>query len=248
METTDWSALGFDYRKTDWNVRYSYTDGKWSPMEVTQDEYIKMHMSASCLHYGIELFEGLKAFRGVDGKVRLFRVADNARRLQSSAERLCLPVPSIEMIVDACIEVVKRNERFVPPYGTGASLYLRPVMFGTTVGLGVKPAKEALLIVYCSPVGAYFKGGIKPIRVAIDREQDRAAPRGTGDVKGRAATMRPACFRERKDMNWAIPISCISMPPNINISKSAVLPTFSASKRVSMLPRNHLRCCPLLPI
>ena len=87
------------------------------------------------------------------------------------------------MIVDACIEVVKRNERFVPPYGTGASLYLRPVMFGTTVGLGVKPAREALLIVYCSPVGAYFKSGIKPIRVAIDREQDRAAPRGTGDVK-----------------------------------------------------------------
>ena len=164
METTDWSALGFDYCKTDWNVRYSYTDGKWSPMEVTQDEYIKMHMSASCLHYGIELFEGLKAF-------------------QSSAERLCLPVPSVEMIVDACVEVVKRNERFIPPYGTGASLYLRPVMFGTTVGLGVKPAKEALLIVYCSPVGAYFKGGIKPIRVAVDREQDRAAPRGTGDVK-----------------------------------------------------------------
>ena len=183
MENTDWSALGFDYRKTDYNVRYSFADGKWSDMVVTDDEYIQMHMSASCLHYGIELFEGLKAFRGVDGKVRLFRVADNARRLQSSAKRLCLPVPSIEMIVDACIEVVKRNERFVPPYGTGASLYLRPVMFGTTVGLGVKPAREALLIVYCSPVGAYFKSGIKPIRVAIDREQDRAAPRGTGDVK-----------------------------------------------------------------
>jgi len=129
--------LGFDYRKTDYNVRYSFADGKWSDMVVTDDEYIQMHMSASCLHYGIELFEGLKAFRGVDGKVRLFRVADNARRLQSSAKRLCLPVPSIEMIVDACIEVVKRNERFVPPYGTGA----------------------------------------------IDREQDRAAPRGTGDVK-----------------------------------------------------------------
>ena len=159
MENTDWSALGFDYRKTDYNVRYSFADGKWSDMVVTDDEYIQMHMSASCLHYGIELFEGLKAFRGVDGKVRLFRVADNARRLQSSAKRLCLPVPSIEMIVDACIEVVKRNERFVPPYGTGASLYLRPVMFGTTVGLGVKPAREALLIVYCSPVGAYLKVG-----------------------------------------------------------------------------------------
>ena len=94
MENTDWSALGFDYRKTDYNVRYSFADGKWSDMVVTDDEYIQMHMSASCLHYGIELFEGLKAFRGVDGKVRLFRVADNARRLQSSAKRLCLPVPS----------------------------------------------------------------------------------------------------------------------------------------------------------
>lgn len=179
----DWSALGFNYYKTDWNVRFHFTDGKWSEMEVTDDEYIKMHMSASCLHYGIELFEGLKAFRGIDGKVRLFRVDENARRLQSSAKRLCLPEPSLEMIIDACVEVVRRNERFIPPYGTGASLYLRPVMFGTTAGLGVKPAKDALLIVYCSPVGAYFKSGIKPILVAIDREQDRAAPRGTGDVK-----------------------------------------------------------------
>lgn len=179
----DWGALGFDYRKTDFNARYTFTDDKWSDMVVTDDEYIRMHMSASCLHYGIELFEGLKAFRGVDGKVRLFRVRDNAERLRASAERLCLPVPTVDMVVDACIEVVKRNERFIPPYGSGASLYLRPVMFGTTAGLGVRPAKDALLIVYCSPVGAYFKEGIKPILVAVDREQDRAAPRGTGDVK-----------------------------------------------------------------
>ncbi len=179
----DWGALGFGYTKTDYNVRYNFTDGKWSDMQVTDNEYIDMHMSASCLHYGIELFEGLKAFRGVDGKVRLFRADENAKRLISSAERLCLPVPSEEMILRACEEVVRLNERFVPPYETGASLYLRPVMFGTTVGLGVKPATDALLIVYCSPVGAYFKGGMTTIKVAIDREQDRAAPRGTGDVK-----------------------------------------------------------------
>ena len=183
MEQMDWGSLGFNYYKTDWNVRFTFADGKWSEMERTQDEYIKMHMSASCLHYGTELFEGLKAFRGVGGKVRLFRVEDNARRLQSSAERLCLPVPPLEMIVEACKEVVRLNERFVPPYGTGASLYLRPLMFGTMVGLGVKPSKEAMLIVFCSPVGAYFKEGIKPIMVALDRDQDRAAPRGTGDVK-----------------------------------------------------------------
>ena len=183
MENIEWGALGFDYHKTDVNVRFAYKNGKWSEMQVTDDEYVQMHMSASCLHYGIELFEGLKAFRGVDGKVRLFRVKDNARRLLNSAERLCLPQPTEEMIVEACMEVVRRNERFIPPYGTGASLYLRPVMFGTMVGLGVKPSSEALLIVYCSPVGAYFKSGIKPITVALDREQDRAAPRGTGDVK-----------------------------------------------------------------
>ena len=179
----DWSALGFDYHKTDWNIRYTFSDGKWSAMEVSADEYIKMHMSSFCLHYGLELFEGLKAFRGVDGKVRLFRVEENARRLRASAERLCLPVPTVEMIVEGCKEVVRRNEAYIPPYGTGASLYLRPVMFGTSVGLGVKPAKEAMLIIYASPVGAYFKEGIKPIKVALDREQDRAAPRGTGDVK-----------------------------------------------------------------
>ena len=152
-------------------------------MEFSDDEYIRMHMSSFCLHYGLELFEGLKAFRGADGKVRIFRVADNARRLRTSAERLCLPVPTVEMIVEGCKEVVRRNEAYIPPYGTGASLYLRPVMFGTSVGLGVKPAKEAMLIIYASPVGAYFKEGIKPIKVALDREQDRAAPRGTGDVK-----------------------------------------------------------------
>ena len=98
--------MSFDYTKTDVNARYSFTGGKWSDMEITADEYIRMHMSASCLHYGIELFEGLKAFRGVDGKVRLFRVEDNARRLQSSAKRLCLPVPTVEMVVEACKEVV----------------------------------------------------------------------------------------------------------------------------------------------
>lgn len=179
----NWGALGFGYTKTDYNVRYTFTDGKWSEMEITDNEYINMHMSASCLHYGIELFEGLKAFRGVDGKIRLFRAEENAKRLQSSCRRLCLPVPSIEMIVRACEETVRLNARFVPPYETGASLYLRPVMFGTTVGLGVKPATDALLIVYCSPVGPYFKGGMKTIKVVIDRGQDRAAPRGTGDVK-----------------------------------------------------------------
>ncbi|MBP3483421.1 MAG: branched-chain amino acid aminotransferase [Alistipes sp.] len=183
MENLDWGALGFDYRKTDFNARFYYRDGKWSDMEICDSEYINMHMSAACLHYGLELFEGLKAFRGKDGKVRLFRVKDNALRMQSSARRLCLPVPTVDMFVDACCEVVRRNERFIPPYGTGASLYLRPLLIGTNAVLGVKAATEAMLVIFASPVGAYFKEGLKPISVIIDREQDRAAPRGTGDVK-----------------------------------------------------------------
>lgn len=159
MENIDWSALGFDYHKTDVNVRYYFTDGKWSDMEVTSDEYIKMHMSASCLHYGIELFEGLKAFRGVDGKVRLFRVEDNARRLRSSAERLCLPLPTVEMVVNACVEVVRRNEAYIPPYGTGASLYLRPVMFGTTPAWGSKPCKGCFADCLLFTCGCLFQAG-----------------------------------------------------------------------------------------
>lgn len=183
MVNIDWKNLGFDYVKTNVNARFYYKDGVWSEMEITDDEYIKMHMSTTCLHYGLECFEGLKAFRGVDGKVRLFRADENAKRMQASARKLCLPVPSVEMFVDACREVVSRNIDFVPPYESGASLYLRPVLIGSKVGLGVKASPEAMFIVFCSPVGPYFKGGMKPIKVVVDRMQDRAAPRGTGDIK-----------------------------------------------------------------
>ncbi|MBE6220528.1 MAG: branched-chain amino acid aminotransferase [Rikenellaceae bacterium] len=183
MVNIDWKNLGFDYMKTDVNARFYFKDGAWSEMEITDDEYIKMHMSTTCLHYGLECFEGLKAFRGVDGKVRIFRADENAKRMQSSARKLCLPVPTVEMFVEACREVVKRNIDYVPPYESGASLYLRPVLIGSKVGLGVKASPEAMLIVFCSPVGPYFKGGMKPIKVVVDRMQDRAAPRGTGDIK-----------------------------------------------------------------
>ena len=183
MKNIDWKNLGFDYMKTDVNARFYFKDGAWSEMEITDDEYIKMHMSTTCLHYGLECFEGLKAFRGVDGKVRIFRADENAKRMQSSARKLCLPVPTVEMFVEACREVVKRNIDYVPPYESGASLYLRPVLIGSKVGLGVKASPEAMFIVFCSPVGPYFKGGMKPIKVVVDRMQDRAAPRGTGDIK-----------------------------------------------------------------
>lgn len=180
----EWSELRFDYYKTDYNVRYSFTPSEgWSSMQLSTDEYLPVPLAAACLHYGSSLFEGLKAFRGADGKVRIFRLEETVKRLQSSAERLCMPVPTREIIVEACTEVVRRNLRHLPPYGTGAAMYLRPVEIGTSTSFGVKPSEEALFVVFCSPVGPYFKGGIRPIDVAIDRLQDRVAVNGTGDVK-----------------------------------------------------------------
>lgn len=183
MENIDWASLPFNYFKTDYNVRIYYKDGKWSEPELTRDEHIAIHMSAPCLHYGVEAFEGLKAFRGPDDKVRLFRPDENGKRLASSARKLCMAELPVETFVEMCKMVVKANERFVPPYGTGASLYLRPLEIGTDPLLGVHPGKEFMVCIFAAPVGAYFKEGIKPIRVVVNAEYDRAAPRGTGDVK-----------------------------------------------------------------
>ncbi len=182
-ELLDWGSLGFGYVKTDYNVRCYYRNGKWGELELSSDETINMHMAATCLHYGQEAFEGLKAYRGKDGKVRMFRVADNARRMISSGDYLCMQSPSVELFTEACIKAVKANERFIPPYGTGASLYLRPLLIGMGAQVGVKPATEYMFLVFVTPVGPYFKEGFKPIRAMIEPYYDRAAPHGMGHVK-----------------------------------------------------------------
>ena len=183
MEKTDWASLGFGYHKTDYNVRCYYRNGKWGELEVTQDETITLHMGATCLHYGQEAFEGQKAFRGKDGKIRIFRIHDNAKRMIRSAEGVVMqPVPE-ELFVEACLKAVKLNERFVPPYESGASLYIRPLLIGLGEQVGVKPAPEYLFVVFVTPVGPYFKEGFKPTPMAIMRGYDRAAPLGTGTIK-----------------------------------------------------------------
>ena len=179
----DWKNLGFGYVKTDWNVRCHFKDGKWSAPEATQDENVNIHIGSTCLHYGQEAFEGMKAFRGKDGKVRIFRIEDNAKRLISSAQYLMMAEPPVELFTEAVTQAVKLNEKFIPPYGTGASLYMRPVLFGHGANVGVGPAKEYTLIVFVTPVGPYFKEGFKPIASIVDRYHDRAAPLGTGHVK-----------------------------------------------------------------
>lgn len=179
----DWSNLSFGYIPTDYNVRCRYKDGKWGEIEVSQSESIDMHIAATCLHYGQEVFEGLKAFRGSDGKIRIFRPEENARRIISSAEGIKMaPIPE-ELFLEMVKKVVKLNERFVPPYGSGASLYIRPIELGMSAQIGVHPSTEYLFIILVTPVGPYFKEGFRPTNICIMREFDRVAPKGTGRWK-----------------------------------------------------------------
>jgi len=179
----DWKSLRFGYSDTDCNVRCYYSDGKWGEIQVETSTTIEMHMAASSLHYGQEIFEGLKAFRGRDGKIRVFRIEENARRIIESAKGLLMaPVP-VELFVEMVKKVVKLNERFVPPYESGASLYIRPLEIGMSPRVGVAPASEYLFVIMVMPVGPYFKEGIKPTKVCITREYDRVAPKGTGRWK-----------------------------------------------------------------
>jgi branched-chain amino acid aminotransferase len=183
METIDWKNIGFGYMKTDFNVRCTYKDGAWGELEVSDSEMVTMHMAATCIHYGQESFEGLKAFRGQDGKIRIFRMDENAKRMQDSSHGTMMAVLPIEKFEEAVLKVVKLNERFVPPYESGASLYIRPFLFGTGPQVGVKPASEYMFIVFVTPVGPYFKGGFQTTPFVIMREFDRSAPLGMGKYK-----------------------------------------------------------------
>ena len=183
MKDLDWSNLSFGYTKTNYNVRCTYSNGKWGELEVSDSEKIDLHIAATCLHYGQEAFEGLKAFRGKDDKIRVFRMNENAKRLQSSAKGVFMQEVPLDLFEKAVKKVVSLNKEFVPPYGSGASLYIRPLLIGTSGLLGVKPSDEYQFIVLVSPVGPYFKEGFKPTPVAVLRGYDRAAPLGTGTIK-----------------------------------------------------------------
>ena len=183
MKNLDWSNIGFGYRKTDYNVRCYYRDGAWGEIEVSSSEHINMHMAATCLHYGQEAFEGLKAFRGKDGKVRIFRLEANAERLQSTCDGILMPQVSVELFRKMVAKVVELNKDYIPPYESGASLYIRPLLIGTSAQVGVHPASEYLFIIFVTPVGPYFKGGFSTNPYVIIREYDRSAPLGTGKYK-----------------------------------------------------------------
>ena len=178
----DWKNLGFGYIKTDYRFVSNYKDGKWDEGELSTDSEITMSESAGVLQYAQTCFEGLKAYTTADGHVVCFRLDLNAQRMAASCERLEMPVYPEEKFVEAVEKVVKANIDWVPPYGTGATLYIRPYMFGSSAVIGVKPAEEYQFRIFTTPVGPYFKGGVKPITLRVP-DFDRAAPRGTGHVK-----------------------------------------------------------------
>ena len=183
MKDLDWGNLSFGYMRTNYNVRCYYRDGKWGEIEVCSDEYLNLHMAATSLHYGQEAFEGLKAYRCPDGKVRVFRMDENAARLQRTCQGIVMPEVPTDLFEEMVAKVVRLNQEFIPPYESGATLYIRPLLIGTSAQVGVHPAKEYCCLNFVTPVGPYFKGGFATNPYVIIREYDRAAPLGTGTYK-----------------------------------------------------------------
>ena len=183
MKEIDWSNLGFGYHKTNYNVRCFYRNGKWGEIEISSDEYVNMHIAATCLHYGQEAFEGLKAYRCPDGKVRVFRTDENAARLQSTCRGIMMPEVPTELFNTMVDKAIILNQDFIPTYESGATLYVRPLLVGMSAQVGVHPATEYMFLIFVTPVGPYFKGGFSTNPYVIMRDHDRAAPLGTGIYK-----------------------------------------------------------------
>lgn len=180
--TIDWSNLGFSYIKTPWRFLATWKDGSWNEGELTEDNYLHIHEGSTALHYGQQCFEGLKAYRRKDGGINLFRPDENSKRMNRSAYRLRMPEVPENFFLDAVKQVVKANQEYVPPYGSGAALYIRPLLIGVGENIGVSPAPEYIFTVFCMPVGPYFKGGLTPTNFIVS-DYDRAAPNGTGAAK-----------------------------------------------------------------
>ena len=178
----DWGNLGFGYMQTDWRYVANFKNGQWDEGGLTDKATIEMSECACVLQYAQTCFEGLKAYTTEDGRIVCFRPDLNAARMAESARRLKMPAFPEDRFLDAVVQTVRANAAWVPPYGSGATMYLRPFMFGSDAIIGVKPATEYQFRVFATPVGPYFKGGAKPVTVRIS-DLDRAAPRGTGHVK-----------------------------------------------------------------
>jgi branched-chain amino acid aminotransferase len=201
MMDIDWKHLPFGYFKTDYNVRAYNRNGVWGELEISSSEYINIHIAATALHYGQEAFEGMKAYRGKDGKVRVFRWEENAKRMQRSAQGVMMAEVPADLFKKAIFKVIELNKKYIPPSGLGAALYLRPLLIGSGPDVGVKPSREYLFMVFAGPVGPYFKEGFNPVDIQIISDYDRAAPNGTGHIKvgGNYAASLIALDRGKKE-------------------------------------------------
>ncbi len=179
----DWNKLGFEYYPTSCHIRTTYKNGKWGRPVLKKSSTITMSIAATCLHYGQACFEGMKAFTCKDGKVRIFRPEENMKRMNDTARYIHCPELPPEIFIESVRKVVAANVDYVPPYGTGGALYIRPLLIGTGPRIGVAPSDQYDFIVLTVPVGAYYKGNIKPVDAIILDEYDRAAPQGTGHIK-----------------------------------------------------------------
>jgi len=191
----DWNSLGFSYRPVKSNIRFHYRDGKWNDGELYTHDRLELSIAANCLHYGQTAFEGMKAFRCKDGKIRVFRPQENSCRMNKTADHLLMPAIPEAMFLNAVQRVVSDNADYVPPYGTGGTLYIRPLLIGTTAQIGINASLEYEFIILVTPVGPYYKGGIKPVDAYVCEDYDRAAPHGTGHIKtagNYAASLKPS--------------------------------------------------------
>lgn len=210
MVDIKWEELGFSYIKMPYRFIAHWQDGAWDEGVLSEDNVLHIHEGSPALHYGQQCFEGLKAYRRKDGNINLFRPEQNSQRMNRSARRLLMPAVPEELFLKGITETVKANEEYVPPYGTGATLYLRPLLIGVGENIGVHPANEYLFVVFCMPVGAYFKGGLTPTNFIVS-DYDRAAPKGTGAAKvggNYAASLLPGA--EAKERNFS---DCIYLDP-----------------------------------
>jgi len=209
-ESINWDKLGFDYIKTDKRFLSYWRNGEWDKGTLTEDNVLHISEGSTALHYGQQCFEGMKAYRCKDGSINLFRPDQNALRMQRSCARLLMPFVETEQFIEACKAVVRANERFIPPYGTGGALYLRPFVIGVGDNIGVRTAPEFIFSIFAIPVGAYFKGGLTPHNFLIS-SFDRAAPQGTGAAKvggNYAASLMPGS--QAKKAHYA---DCIYLDP-----------------------------------
>mmetsp|Transcript_11261 Transcript_11261/g.27097 ORF Transcript_11261/g.27097 Transcript_11261/m.27097 type:complete len:406 (+) Transcript_11261:1994-3211(+) len=199
---TPWEELGFEFRPTNSHVRVTFKNDEWGEPELVKDPYINLHMGATALHYGQSCFEGLKAFCHEDGEVYVFRPDENAKRMQSSCRRTMMPELPTERFLEAIQEVVRDNIEYVPPYGSGGALYIRPLLFGSGPRIGLQPADEYTFLIMVIPVGDYYKGGLSsPVDALIIEDFDRAAPQGVGAVKvagNYAADLLPNMLSKKK--------------------------------------------------